>query len=215
MLKKNKGYLVLTTCITALPVLIGLLLWDRLPEAVPTHFDINGVADGWSSKPFAVFGLPAIMVLVHLLCTVATLADPRKENIQEKIFRLVLWICPVLSLFTCGMTYSYALGMEINTTRIVTVMMGILFIFIGNYLPKCKQNYTVGIKLPWTFADAENWERTHRLAGWVWVICGIVILFTPFLGFVGVVLMIASFAIMILVPIIYSFLHYRNHQGEH
>lgn len=214
MWKKNKGYIALTALITALPSLIGLLLWDRLPDSIPTHFDFQGVADGWSSKPFAVFALPAFMLIIHLICLAGTMADPRKQNIHTKIFRMVMWICPVVSLFTCGTIYLLALGMEVNMTHGVTVMMGLLFIIVGNYLPKCRQNYTVGIKLPWTLADTENWDRTHRFAGKLWVICGIVVLFTPFLKSTGTWVMMASFAVMILLPTGYSLLYYLKHQHD-
>lgn len=214
MLKKNKGLLALTTFITALPILIGLLLWDRLPDSIPTHFDINGVPDSWSGKAFAVLGIPAFMVAIHLLCSVITLADPNKQNIQEKVFRLILWICPFVSVLLCVTTYPYAMGVEFNTTRIATLFLGFLFLIIGNYLPKCKQNYTVGIKLPWTLADADNWERTHRLAGRIWVLGGILIAGSTFLENLGLVVVFTCFAVMVLVPTAYSFLHYLKHKNE-
>ena len=210
MLKKNKGLLVLTTFITALPILVGLLLWKHLPDSIPTHFDINGVPDSWSSKAVTVFGIPTFMVAVHLLCSAITLADPKKQNIQEKVFRLILWICPVVSILLCVTTYPYAMGVEFNTTRIATLFLGLLFLIIGNYLPKCKQNYTVGIKLPWTLADTDNWERTHRLAGRGWVPCGILIAGASFLGDPGLPVIFICLAVMTLVPLLYSFLYYRK-----
>ena len=124
MLKRNKGTLILTTIITALPILLGLALWSRLPETIATHFDVNGVADGWSSKTFAVFGLPAILVAAHLLCAFGTMMDPKRKNIQDKMYKLVLWICPIVSILTCGAVYLYALGMEVNMALIAELMVG-------------------------------------------------------------------------------------------
>ena len=88
------------------------------------------------------------------------------------------------------------------------IFLGLLFAIIGNYLPKCKQNYTIGIKIPWTLHSEENWNRTHRFAGRIWVAGGLIIMLTGFYGsfviFFSVTLLIA------LVPILYSFLLHRK-----
>lgn len=173
MIKKNKTMIILTSVITLLPMLIGLLLWPKLPDPMATHFGMDGTANGWSSKTFTVFGLPAILIATHLICVFVTAADPKHQNISEKMFSLILWIVPICSVF-CGVgIYAPALGLELNVGTISNVLMGVLFLVIGNYLPKSRQNYTVGIKIPWTLADEDNWNRTHRLAGWLWILCGI------------------------------------------
>ena len=81
---------------------------------------------------------------------------------------------------------------------------------IGNYLPKCRQNYTVGIKLPWTLNDINNWNKTHRMAGVLWIICGILFAISAFLGRVGEVSIIILIIVMVCVPTAYSFLLYKN-----
>ena len=79
---------------------------------------------------------------------------------------------------------------------------------IGNYLPKCKQNYTLGIKLPWTLDDEENWNRTHRFAGFLWVVGGVLIAINAFLEWEWLFLVVV-FA-MVLIPAIYSYLYYKK-----
>jgi len=96
MLKKYRKTLVITTIVMLLPVLVGLLLWNKLPDQVPTHFGPSGEPDDWSSKAFAVFGLPLIILALHWVCVLGTCADPKKRNHAEKLQLLVLWICPVL-----------------------------------------------------------------------------------------------------------------------
>ena len=123
MWKRNKGVLIITTLIAALPILVGLILWNQLPDQMATHFNIAGEADGWSGKAFAVIGLPMILVGVHLICALATLADPKKQNISDKMFRLVLWICPVLSIFVNGGVYLYSLGFPVDMSRICMIMV--------------------------------------------------------------------------------------------
>ncbi len=211
MLKKNKKLIILTAIITLLPILMGLVLWNQLPDRIATHFDFNGVADGWSSKAFAVFGLPTFLVAAHLLCTFGTAADPRKQNISDKMYRLVLWICPIISLITNCSVYLIALGRKVNIGLICMVLTGIMFIIVGNYLPKCRQNYTMGIKLPWTLADEENWNRTHRMAGWLWMAAGVVFLVIAVTGKMSLVLFLATIIITVLIPTIYSFLYHLKH----
>lgn len=214
VLKRNKGILIITTLITALPILVGLILWNQLPEQVATHFNFAGEADGWSSKAFAVIGLPLILVGVHVICTVATLADPRKQNISDKIFRLVLWITPCISLLVMGGTYAYALGYDVDIARITMILMAAVFLLLGNYMPKCRQNYTVGIKVPWTLADPENWNKTHRFAGWLWTGVGIVFLGMSLLGWMNFVIMFSLIMVVAFLPMIYSFLLYLKKEKE-
>ena len=211
-IKKYKKTLILTAILTLLPMVIGFILWDKLPDQIATHFGSNGEPDGWSSKAVAVVGLPALLTAIHLACFFITFADPKKQRIDPKLFKLILWLCPVISWFGCGSTYAYALNMELNTTNIAMVLLGVLFIVIGNYLPKARQNYTVGIKLPWTLDDEENWNRTHRLAGKLWMVCGFLFVIVSFcgLGTSWIAMMLA--AIMILVPTGYSFLYYLKNR---
>ena len=214
MLKRNKGTIILTACITLLPMLLGLALWNRLPDTVATHFDINGDPDGWSSKAFAVFGLPAFLVMVHLLCTFGTTMDPKRKNIQDKMFKLVLWIIPMISLLVCGSTYLFALGYEVDIARITGILVGVMFIIIGNYLPKCRQSYTMGIKLPWTLNDEENWNATHRFGGWLWMIGGAAFLAVTAMDSMSTMFTLVIIAAMVLLPTAYSYLYYRRHRGE-
>ena len=211
MIKKNKGKLILTSIIILLPIIIGLLLWGKLPDKLPTHWNAEGVVDGWSSKTFAVFGLPLFLFAVHWVCLLATNADPKKQNHADKIVSMVLWICPIISVLGGVLIYGTALGMEFKVDKIMLILMGLMFIIIGNYLPKCKQNYTMGIKLPWTLNDEENWNKTHRLGGKLWVISGFAIMLCMLAptSIMVVILIIILFAAMI-VPTVYSYLLHRN-----
>jgi uncharacterized membrane protein len=210
MLKKYKKTVILTTLVALLPMLAGLLLWNQLPETIAIHFGANGEPNGWSSRGMAVFGLPAFIAAVNVLCAVGTSADPKKQNIQPKIFKLILWICPLCSWLCCGMTYVYSLGVTLSVEKIAMVFCGVVFIIIGNYLPKCRQSYTVGIKLPWTLASEDNWNRTHRMAGGLWMVGGAVVLLMGLTGKVYVAVFLSVTAVMVLVPTIYSYLLYRK-----
>ena len=203
MIKKRLKLLIITSVIILLPILAGILLWNQLPEQLPIHWNAAGEVDGWSSKPVAVFGLPLLMLVVQWVCVFATLADPKKKNHSEKVLALVFWLVPLLALVLPAVTYCAAMGTEVQITVVVNVLMGLMFVVIGNYLPKCKQNYTVGYKIPWTLDSEENWNKTHRVAGFLWVIGGIVMILAGF--FAGVWVTMGICTVIALVPIVYSY----------
>jgi uncharacterized membrane protein len=212
MLKQNKITLIITTLVLLLPVAVGLLLWNQLPESIPIHWNVAGEVDGWGSRAMAVFFLPLFVLAIHWICFFATCADPKNKNANGKPIKLVLWICPLISLLLCTVVYAAALGYDLSIEILMPVLMGILFVIIGNYMPKCKQNYTIGIKLPWTLNSEENWNRTHRFAGWIWVIGGCVVMATAVLG--NVFVMLGATLVMAIIPVIYSYLFYRKSQKE-
>lgn len=206
-----KKKLIITTIITLLPIALGLFYWNQLPDKMATHFDSTGAPNGWSSKWFAVIGLPVFCALVHALCTVATEKDPRRAKYPEKMMKIVYWICPVVSWVCAGTIISHALGMEFqNMPQFASFFVGLMFVIIGNYLPKVKQNYYLGIKLPWTYADEDNWNRTHRMAAKIWVIGGLVVMLNVFLQISG--LEICAILIMVIVPCVYSWAYSRKRE---
>ena len=204
MLKANKKTLIITSIVTILPVLIGIICWDRLPDVMATHFGMNNEANGFSSKAFAVFGLPLVLLAVLWVGAFVTAHDPKRQNISPKMFSLMLWIAPAISLVVAATVYPVNLGYELDITFISELLLGLMFTIIGNYLPKARQNYTIGIKIPWTLANEENWNRTHRLAGYLWMACGILMIIMCLTRFVPFEWLIGLFLIMVLVPCIYS-----------
>lgn len=205
MLKANRKTLIITSIVTILPVLIGIICWNRLPDVMATHFGMNNEANGFSSKAFAVFGIPLILLAVLWFGAIVTSRDPKRQIISPKMFSLTVWIAPVTSLVVAAILYPVNLGYALDITFFVELLSGVMFIIIGTYLPKARQNYTIGIRVPWTLANEENWNRTHRLAGTLWIICGILMIIicltrlAPVQWFVGILL------ITVLVPCIYSY----------
>ena len=204
---KSRSFLI-QFAVCLLPFVIGAVFYRRMPEQVATHFDFNFQPDDYSSRGFALFGIPAFMAAMFVLCTVMLEADPKKRGMDSRLKSIVRWIIPVLSVLVQCITISYALDSSINLVRFLPVLMGALFVLIGNYMPKCRQNYTMGIKLPWTLSSEENWNRTHRLAGWLWTIGGLLMAASGLLGWQGVT-MAVIIAITVL-PAVYSFLLYRK-----
>ncbi|MBQ3371829.1 MAG: SdpI family protein [Oscillospiraceae bacterium] len=211
MLKEHKRTLIITSVVTILPVLIGVFFWNRLPDVMATHFGANNEADGFSSKVLAVFGLPLILLALEWIGAVVMSHDPKKQNISPKMFAFALWIIPAVSLFAAATIYPYNLGYQMDITFFAELLVGVIFIVVGNYLPKARQNYTIGIKIPWTLANEENWNRTHRLAGYLWMIGGILMVIAALTGIVKAQWMLAIFFVLVLIPFVYSYwLHVKQ-----
>ena len=117
-------------------------------------------------------------------------------------------ICPVISILIHTIMYLYALGIKVDVPVIMSLFIGVVFIIVGNYLPKCRQNYTIGIKIPWTLNDEDNWNKTHRFAGVLWTVAGFVFLATAFLGNFWIFLPLVL--IMVIVPMIYSYILHKK-----
>ena len=180
MVKKNKWRIILSAVLTLLPMLIGFILWNKLPDNMLTHWGSDGAADGSMSKLWAIILIPLILTAVNLLVIFATLLDRKSSEQNAKIIKIIFWIMPVLSLLVNGTMYSIALEGEFKILVILPLFLGILFIVLGNYTPKTTANRTVGIKIYWTLANDENWNKTHRFAGKVWVALGIILLVSAF-----------------------------------
>lgn len=201
---KNKKYWLLTSLVTLLPVLAGLLLWEKLPDYLPTHFGFSGKADGWGSKAFAVFGLPALMLLFHWIVCFVSRLDKQNLGHNEKVLDLIGLIFPAMSVVFAIVIYNAGLGLELSMTRIMLPLLGVFFVLVGNWLPKIKQNSTLGIKLKWTLYNDENWNKTHRFAGFVWVLCGLGFIVLGFLPVGFYALAVALMVLMIALPTLYS-----------
>lgn len=211
MIKNNKGQLIISSLIILLPAFIGILFWNELPAEMVTHWGTDGTADGWSSRAFAVFALPLFSLAAHWFCIFFTVKDPKNEGQSNKVFSMVLWICPIVSLFAGGIIYSAALGIEFNISSIGILLIGLMFAIMGNYLPKCKQNSTIGIKVKWALENEENWNATHRVCGKVWVVCGILLMLCVFLPeWIIPWIMTVDLSFIAVFSIAYSYYYHKN-----
>ena len=202
---KNKKYWLATSIVTLLPILVGIALWDQLPDKLPTHFGVDGAADGFSGKPFAVFGIPVMMLAFQWLIYAATLLDKQNRGHNEKVMNLVGLIFPGMSLFFAVLIYNHGMGLELNLSSLLFPLLGLFFIALGNWLPKIKQNSTLGIKIKWTLYNEENWNKTHRFAGFVWVIGGILFCLMGFVPEASLLwLLPLELILLAVVPTVYS-----------
>jgi len=216
MIKKNKGKMIISSAIILLPIAIGLILWNTFPDTLAIHFGFNGDADGWAGKNFTVFFLPLFLLAFHWICIGITSLDSKNKNQTPKAQNLVFWIVPCISVFSMTIVYLSTFGIQENSIfSFLFLTIGIGFAIIGNYLPKCRQNYTLGIKIRWTLQSEENWNATHRLGGKVWFIGGVLIMIAALLPYRFS--MFIAFGILVadvVIPCIYSYTYYRRQLKE-
>ncbi len=210
-MKNNKTLTttILTTLVCLIPIIIAGILYPSLPDQVVTHWDGAGNPNGWQSKFVGTIVFPGVLVIVNLFFPVLLKIDPKYNNMDNKIKTLCHWIIPAVSLFCSLTTLSSAIGKQVPVARIAPAFLGLLFIAIGNYLPKAVQSYTVGIKLPWTLNNEENWNRTHRMAGPLWILGGFLIIIISLLNLPSALITVPAVC-MILIPCVYSYLLYRK-----
>ncbi len=214
-MKKYKGQIIVSSIVVLLPMLLGVILWNRLPDTMVTHWGAEGTADGAMGKVFAVFLIPLICLVLHLICVFFTLRDKGNEEQNKKVVRVCFWITPIISLLSNGYIYAFAMDGQFNRVMLGTMsFLGVVFILVGNYLPKCKPNRTIGIKVVWALKNEENWVKTHRFAGKTWVLGGVLFLLSLALsGNVGVLVRIAAM-LCLLSPVLYSYMYYRKQLKE-
>lgn len=215
MIKNNKIKTIISSLITLLPALFGIIVYDKLPEQMATHWGVNGEADGWSSTIVAVFLLPLILFVIHIVALVVTSFDKHNQNQNKKALGMVFWIVPFISILSNSIMYATAFGMTIGIEKLLPIILGLMFIFIGNYMPKCRQNVTLGIKIRPTLESEANWNATHRVAGKTWFFGGLLMLFFVLLPaeimFTAIVLTVIP---MVAIPTVYSYSYRKKEIAE-
>ena len=214
-MEKNKYLTIILTSIGCLlPICLSVAVYNDLPEQIAMQWNFEGKPNWYAHKAVGAFGLPLFLAVVNMVTNIFFYKDSRRENISKAMQALTVWLTPFLSLIITPLFLFNNLGVNVPIKMIVFGLLGILFILIGSYMPKNRQNNTVGIKIPWTLNDSENWNKTHRFAGVLWIICGMLFLvaaFLPLSNIVGTIIILSILLIMTIVPIIYSYvLHKRR-----
>lgn len=209
---KNKKLFMISVVACFIPIILGLLFYNQLPEQMPIHWNAAGEVDDYTSKIFALFGLPMILLVFHTALVWVTDKDPKYMNIPKVMYVIIYFLIPIISTICVGFSINTALpnGLDINISSTLPLVLGIIFLFVGNYLPKCKQSYTVGIKTPWALHDEENWNKTHRLAGFLWIIGGILIIICSLFFSTMVNPFFVIILAMTVIPYVYSYLIYKK-----
>lgn len=208
----NKKQLLLPMLACFLPVLVGVFLYDALPEQLPIHWNSAGEIDDYGHKAAVLFGFPLFFMFMEAVVYGAFTTDPKKVNQPHKLKVLFLWLLPVTEVIVLFVTITSAWEYEVDVVSIICLFMGVIFMIVGNYLPKCKQNYTMGYRISWALQDMDNWNKTHRLAGYLWILGGILLIILTLLVRKTLVLAGVTVGLIILffIPVIYSYSLYKK-----
>jgi uncharacterized membrane protein len=189
----------------------------HFPARVPTHWNYSGQIDGWSSGGFAAFFFPFLNLGIYLLLTFIPMIDPKKENIDQFgkyyiMFKSAMVFFMTAVYFMVGFA---GLGYNIPIGTYVPVMVGFLFIFLGNYLEKIKMNWTIGMRNPWTLSSETVWNKTNRLTGKLFMIAGVLIAMEAITPKVLIIpVFIFAISMIIVVPTVYSYLLFKKEKKE-
>ena len=154
--------------------------------------------------------LPVILLALYWVCLTITYFDLKKHPQNKKVLSLIFWIIPIISVLSSVVTYLSAEQIETNMALYMCLFLGVLFIAIGNYMPKCKQNNMIGIRIKWTLMNEDNWYKTHRFAGFVEVITGIIFIILAFFPTKAILILFAPLILISAgITFLYSYLYYK------
>jgi len=205
--------------ILVVPFCAVALLWDKLPSRVPIHWNGHGHVDGYAGRTFGALFVPGLNLAVIALIWFVCLIDPRVKRqdpeTRARSVRTFRTVRLIFSTFLCAVALTIlgiSIGIPLDMPRIISVGVGVMLIVLGNIMGKLRPNYFVGVRTPWTLESAEVWGKTHRLAGRLMVIGGLLLLviclvLNPAIYVWIYVPLILAIAVA---PIIYSFRLYKK-----
>ncbi len=207
--------------LAAVSILIALIVYPHLPDPMPTHWGLEGKPNGWSPRWFGAALIPGMIILFAILFPILERIDPKRN--QYALFRkpyAAIQIALAAFFVYIESLMFYAAMVPAHNDIIgpgITVAMGVLFIILGNYMGKIRQNWFIGLRTPWTLEDPEIWNKSQRLAGWMFVLGGIAILITGLTVHSQIalfVLMMSTVVLISFVPLIYSYVLAMKKRGR-
>jgi uncharacterized membrane protein len=209
---------LLVLILVVLPLIYLLKIYPSLPQIVPTHFGLNGKPNGFSDKHLIIWIIAFTSLLSagsYLLIKHLPRFDPKKTAALSSgnTQKIAIAVVAMLSATMIFILYSSLHG-NLTFSRLFNPLMGIFFAVVGNLMYNIKPNYFVGIRIPWTLENENNWRATHHMAGKLWFIGGIFItVFTIFLPIqTGEYFFVGCTLILAFVPIVYSFIYFKNNK---
>jgi len=189
-------------------------LWPTIPSRIPVHWDASGNVNGYGGKFEALLLLPIITIGLYLLLLFIPRIDPGKANYAQ--FSGAYLVARYSMLVLMAAIYLFSVlavkGVDINMTRVIVGIEGAVFVVLGNVLGKVRPNWFVGVRTPWTLSSKRSWVKTHRLAGWLFALCGIILLALAAVGIGSALIwvMLGLLGVLVAVLVVYSYVEWRN-----
>jgi len=172
MKKINWNFIIFTCLLCLMPICLGLYFYEELPESMVIHFNINNEADNWASKNFALFGFPIIMVVLQAFCCIVSDIAENKKGNSPKIVKIMKWFIPMVTVLIYTLTILVGLEKTVDVGKVVTIFLGIMFIIMGNYMPKMSYADAKGNINPLPKTE-KDFKKMIRLFGYSFILGGI------------------------------------------
>jgi uncharacterized membrane protein len=203
--------------VAALAVAMSVWAYPRLPPTVATHWNLNGAPDGFSNRLWALALAPIVLIAMTVVFNVLPKVDPRRENYAK--FLTAYWLIAnaviLFLLVAHAMVIAAGLGFSVKIDRLMPLGIGLLFVFLGNYLTRVEPNWFIGIRTPWTLSSDTVWRRTHRTGGVLMVVGGLILAISAFLPRPAfLVLFVATIVIVAVIPIVQSYILWKREQHD-
>ena len=213
---KSKSELVMlfaSSVVCLLPIVLSLAVYSELPDQIVMQWNLEGNPNWFAHKAVPAFVMPFFFMLLNVIVRLALKSDSRREGHSKAMSAFAQWLVPFLAITVIPLMIYSAMGAAVPIHKIALVFVGLVLVFCGNYLNKNRQNVSIGIRIKWTLNDSDNWNKTHRMAGPLWVIGGIIFIIVSLLPMehsLMLVLILSIIAVLVIVPILYSYLLYRR-----
>jgi uncharacterized membrane protein len=219
-MKKITLWDIAAIIIALLPVVYVLYVYNKLPAVVPMHYGADGKPNGYGprSELLTMQSVIAVVsVLLYLLMKYLPSIDPKKKVKygERTLQKLGMGIVIFLAALSICMTFS-SINKTVDADKLILMISGLLFVFLGNVMYNIKPNYFAGVRTPWTLEDEGTWRATHRLTGKVWVAGGIIMTILRLIlpAKLGSYVFLGCLGVMVLVPVIYSYIYYKKHHPK-
>jgi uncharacterized membrane protein len=208
----TKTSTIISLALIAIALLVGVVLYARLPDPMPSHWNAAGQVDGYMSKFWGVFLMPIITVALMGLFLIVPQIDPLKANIAKfrGAFNWFIVAFVAYMLYVYALTLASSLGIQFNMTIMLLPVVGLLFIGVGFMTGQAKRNFFIGIRTPWTLSSETVWDETHKLGSKMFMAGGVVTIICAFLGEAGMYIMLVTLLSVAFVPIVYSYILWRR-----
>ena len=176
MENKNRKTLILSVMVCLLPMVLGIIFYNKLPEQIPIHFTINDIADNYAPKNFALFGIPVMIAMVQAICIIITTKVNKLKNDEKpRIVKIMEWFIPIMTVFVYSIMIQIPLGSTVYVGKSICFILGILFMIIGNYLPK--MSYEVGKTIFHPMPKSEkSFRKMSKIMGYSLISIGVILL---------------------------------------
>ena len=209
--KMRKGQLV-PAGIVLLSFVVGIYLYQHMPDEIAIHWNASGQADGYASKSWGFFFLPAFSLLMLLILLAIPKIDPLRENIEKfrKHYDRFLALMSTLFLYLYLLVVLWNMGFRFDLLQLLTPMLGVLFYFMGVLTENAKKNWSIGVRTPWTLTSEIVWDKTNRIFGRLFRVAGVVVVFGLLFPGYALLFMLIPALLVTVFSIIYSYVEYQK-----